>query len=120
MPVALADYVESNGLQGKMKFDMMVGASVGAETADRYVLCPFASVYDIDCNCRVQFCEPDGVVARRTCCCRFMYTLRIYVHVLYIRVCTCLPTLICVLMICCAEAQVFRWILLSVAEDLKS
>lgn len=36
MPIALADHVEKNNLQGKMRFNLMVGASVGAETADRW------------------------------------------------------------------------------------
>jgi len=36
IPIALADYVEKNGLQGKMRFDLFVGASVGAETEDRW------------------------------------------------------------------------------------
>lgn len=35
-PVALADHVENNNLQGKMKFNLFVGASSGAETEDRW------------------------------------------------------------------------------------
>jgi acetyl-CoA hydrolase len=37
MPTVLADHVEKNGLQGKLKFNLFVGASTGAETEDRYV-----------------------------------------------------------------------------------
>ncbi|ADR18126.1 acetyl-CoA hydrolase/transferase C-terminal domain-containing protein [Calditerrivibrio nitroreducens] len=36
VPIALADYVEKNGLQGKWKFNLFIGASVGAETEDRW------------------------------------------------------------------------------------
>jgi len=36
VPIALADYVEKNSLQGKMRFDLFVGASVGAEVEDRW------------------------------------------------------------------------------------
>ena len=36
VPIALADYVEANKLQGKMKFNLFIGASVGAETEDRW------------------------------------------------------------------------------------
>jgi len=36
MPIALADHVENNNLQGKMKFNLFVGASTGAETEDRW------------------------------------------------------------------------------------
>jgi hypothetical protein len=36
VPIALANHVEKNNLQGKMRFNLMVGASVGAETADRW------------------------------------------------------------------------------------
>ncbi|MDR2884936.1 MAG: acetyl-CoA hydrolase [Deferribacteraceae bacterium] len=36
MPVAIADYVEQNGLQGKWKFNLFIGASVGAECEDRW------------------------------------------------------------------------------------
>jgi len=36
VPIALADYVEANGLQGKLKFNLFIGASVGAETEDRW------------------------------------------------------------------------------------
>ncbi|MDR2560206.1 MAG: hypothetical protein LBC63_00325 [Holophagales bacterium] len=36
IPIALADYVEKNGLQGKLKFNLFIGASVGAETEDRW------------------------------------------------------------------------------------
>ncbi|KAI8143327.1 acetyl-CoA hydrolase [Fennellomyces sp. T-0311] len=36
IPTALADHVESNNLQGKMKFNLFVGASTGAETEDRW------------------------------------------------------------------------------------
>jgi len=31
VPVALADHVEKNNLQGKLKFNLFVGASSGAE-----------------------------------------------------------------------------------------
>ncbi|EGG17689.1 acetyl-coA hydrolase [Cavenderia fasciculata] len=36
MPIALADHVEKNQLQGKMKYNLFVGASTGAETEDRW------------------------------------------------------------------------------------
>eukprot|EP01112_Ceratiomyxa_fruticulosa_P019866 TRINITY_DN65_c0_g1_i1.p1 TRINITY_DN65_c0_g1~~TRINITY_DN65_c0_g1_i1.p1 ORF type:complete len:525 (-),score=134.67 TRINITY_DN65_c0_g1_i1:234-1808(-) len=36
VPIALADYVEQNNLQGKLKFNLFVGASSGAETEDRW------------------------------------------------------------------------------------
>jgi acetyl-CoA hydrolase len=36
VPITLADYVENNHLQGKWKFNLFVGASVGAETEDRW------------------------------------------------------------------------------------
>jgi len=36
VPIALAEHVEKNGLQGKMKFNLFIGASVGAETEDRW------------------------------------------------------------------------------------
>ncbi|KIJ41957.1 hypothetical protein M422DRAFT_48423 [Sphaerobolus stellatus SS14] len=36
LPTALADHVEQNKLQGKMKFNLFVGASVGPETEDRW------------------------------------------------------------------------------------
>ncbi|SNY92733.1 acetyl-CoA hydrolase [Cohaesibacter sp. ES.047] len=36
IPIALADYVEENNLQGKMRFNLFIGASVGAETEDRW------------------------------------------------------------------------------------
>jgi len=36
VPIALADYVEANNLQGKLKFNLFIGASVGAETEDRW------------------------------------------------------------------------------------
>ena len=36
VPIALADHVEKNGLQGKMKFNLFIGASVGAETENRW------------------------------------------------------------------------------------
>lgn len=36
VPIALADYVEANNLQGKMKFNLFIGASVGAETENRW------------------------------------------------------------------------------------
>lgn len=36
LPVALADHVEKNNLQGKMKFNLFVGASTGVETEDRW------------------------------------------------------------------------------------
>ncbi|HEX9777924.1 MAG TPA: acetyl-CoA hydrolase/transferase C-terminal domain-containing protein [Geopsychrobacteraceae bacterium] len=36
VPIALADHVEANNLQGQMKFNLFIGASVGAETEDRW------------------------------------------------------------------------------------
>ena len=36
VPTALADYVEKNNLQGKLKFNLFIGASVGVETEDRW------------------------------------------------------------------------------------
>ncbi|MCL2760656.1 MAG: acetyl-CoA hydrolase [Desulfuromonadales bacterium] len=36
VPIALADYVEKNNLQGKWKFNLFIGASVGVETEDRW------------------------------------------------------------------------------------
>ncbi|CDS02617.1 hypothetical protein LRAMOSA00022 [Lichtheimia ramosa] len=36
IPSALADHVEKNNLQGKLKFNLFVGASTGAETEDRW------------------------------------------------------------------------------------
>ncbi|HCW93763.1 MAG TPA: acetyl-CoA hydrolase, partial [Flexistipes sinusarabici] len=36
VPIALADYVEENNLQGKLRFNLFIGASVGAETEDRW------------------------------------------------------------------------------------
>lgn len=36
VPAALADHVESNGLQGKLKFNLFVGASSGAEIENRW------------------------------------------------------------------------------------
>ncbi|MCA1797489.1 MAG: acetyl-CoA hydrolase, partial [Geobacteraceae bacterium] len=36
VPIALADHVEKNNLQGKMRFNLFVGASAGAETEDRW------------------------------------------------------------------------------------
>ncbi|HEY6007689.1 MAG TPA: acetyl-CoA hydrolase, partial [Geobacteraceae bacterium] len=36
VPIALADHVEKNGLQGKLKFNLFIGASVGVETEDRW------------------------------------------------------------------------------------
>jgi acetyl-CoA hydrolase len=36
IPIAFADYVEKNNLQGKMRFNLFIGASVGAETEDRW------------------------------------------------------------------------------------
>ncbi len=36
VPIALADYVEKNNLQGQWKFNLFIGASVGAETEDRW------------------------------------------------------------------------------------
>jgi acetyl-CoA hydrolase len=34
MPVELAKYVTENKLEGKMRFNLFVGASTGAETED--------------------------------------------------------------------------------------
>ncbi|KAF2152893.1 acetyl-CoA hydrolase [Myriangium duriaei CBS 260.36] len=36
VPTALADYVEREGLQGKLKYNLFVGASSGAETENRW------------------------------------------------------------------------------------
>jgi acetyl-CoA hydrolase len=36
VPIALADHVEKNGLQGKWKFNLFIGASVGVETENRW------------------------------------------------------------------------------------
>src|SRR5690242_20575477 len=36
VPIALAEHVEKNSLQGKLKFNLFIGASVGAETEDRW------------------------------------------------------------------------------------
>jgi acetyl-CoA hydrolase len=36
VPIAVADYVEKNNLQGKWKFNLFIGASVGAECEDRW------------------------------------------------------------------------------------
>ena len=36
VPLALADYVEKNHLQGKMRFNLFIGASIGAEVEDRW------------------------------------------------------------------------------------
>ncbi|KAJ9633251.1 acetyl-CoA hydrolase [Exophiala oligosperma] len=36
VPTALADHVEKNGLQGKLKYNLFVGASSGAETENRW------------------------------------------------------------------------------------
>ncbi|WP_027389549.1 acetyl-CoA hydrolase/transferase C-terminal domain-containing protein [Chrysiogenes arsenatis] len=36
VPIAIAEHVERNNLQGKWKFNLFIGASVGAETEDRW------------------------------------------------------------------------------------
>ncbi|KAK7523309.1 putative acetyl-CoA hydrolase Ach1 [Phyllosticta citriasiana] len=36
VPTALADHVEKNGLEGKLKYNLFVGASSGAETENRW------------------------------------------------------------------------------------
>jgi len=36
VPIALADHVEQNNLQGQLRFNLFIGASVGAETEDRW------------------------------------------------------------------------------------
>lgn len=36
VPLALADHVEQNNLQGKMRFNLFIGASIGAEVEDRW------------------------------------------------------------------------------------
>lgn len=36
IPTALADHVERNNLQGKLRFNLFVGASTGVETEDRW------------------------------------------------------------------------------------
>ncbi len=36
VPTALANHVEKNNLQGKLKYDLFVGASSGAETENRW------------------------------------------------------------------------------------
>ena len=38
VPIALAEHVEKNNLQGKLKFNLFIGASVGAETEDRWAV----------------------------------------------------------------------------------
>ena len=38
VPIALAEHVEKNNLQGKWKFNLFIGASVGAETEDRWAV----------------------------------------------------------------------------------
>jgi len=38
VPIALAEHVEKNNLQGKMKFNLFIGASVGAETENRWAI----------------------------------------------------------------------------------
>lgn len=36
VPVAMADHVEKNGLEGQLKYNLFVGASSGAETENRW------------------------------------------------------------------------------------
>src|SRR5574340_1124586 len=36
VPIALAEHVEKNSLQGQLKFNLFIGASVGAETENRW------------------------------------------------------------------------------------
>ncbi len=36
VPLALADYVEKNNLQGKMRFNLFIGASIGGDVEDRW------------------------------------------------------------------------------------
>ena len=36
IPIALAEHVEKNNLQGKLRFNLFIGASVGAETENRW------------------------------------------------------------------------------------
>ena len=36
MPLVIADYVEKNNLKGKWRFNLFVGASMGAEVEDRW------------------------------------------------------------------------------------
>ncbi|HEY3489870.1 MAG TPA: acetyl-CoA hydrolase/transferase C-terminal domain-containing protein [Candidatus Deferrimicrobiaceae bacterium] len=36
VPIALADHVEKNNLQGKLRFNLFIGASVGVETENRW------------------------------------------------------------------------------------
>lgn len=38
VPIAVAEHVEKNNLQGKWKFNLFIGASVGAETEDRWAI----------------------------------------------------------------------------------
>ncbi|HSR37057.1 MAG TPA: hypothetical protein VLL73_07720, partial [Desulfurivibrionaceae bacterium] len=38
VPIALAEHVEKNNLQGKLKFNLFIGASVGAETENRWAI----------------------------------------------------------------------------------
>src|SRR5215208_4180929 len=38
VPIAVAEHVEKNNLQGKLRFNLFIGASVGAETEDRWAL----------------------------------------------------------------------------------
>ena len=36
VPIALSEYVEANKLQGKLRFDVFIGASAGAKNEDRW------------------------------------------------------------------------------------
>ncbi|HIJ97004.1 MAG TPA: acetyl-CoA hydrolase [Desulfuromonadales bacterium] len=38
VPIAVAEHVEKNNLQGKWKFNLFIGASVGAETENRWAI----------------------------------------------------------------------------------
>jgi acetyl-CoA hydrolase len=38
VPIALAEHVEKNSLQGQLKFNLFIGASVGAETENRWAI----------------------------------------------------------------------------------
>lgn len=51
VPIALADWVEKNNLQGKLKFNIFHGAHVGPETEDRWAALSMAeSVYPYQCG----------------------------------------------------------------------
>lgn len=47
VPTALAEHVEKNNLQGKLKYNLFVGASSGAETENRWARNNMVSSQDI-------------------------------------------------------------------------